>query len=569
MEKFQEQDEQSPTTLTHPETSPEEQKSSLPERPEETTPTRAAPQRPPRARDRQQSNITTQESETIPTRAVPQRPPRARDRQQSNITTQESETTPTRAVPQRPPRARDRQQSNITTQESETTPTRAVPQRPPRARDKQQSDISVQQSAGIYPTVILQKPPHTRSMQANSTSSEESEGLYASPAPPTPPKMRHTRGVQTSSTSSEEREDLYATPAPPKPPRIRKKEQSNTTTPVVSSSRISMSLSQEEIILKVRNNRLVQTCKDEVKSLSQTVYGNPDIFEKKLTEIEKNPILGESLSWQVAGNPKLVAKLAGKQILGIKNKARKEAEKQVSPLCLALENYADSVKQAKENIFQSHLGRQTHHRASMDLKEIAEDLQNPRKPEQEMAPLSHKEIARRVKSNTSVKYCHAEIIYWCTVAYNDPSILQYSLETIEKVPDMGEELAWQVTNYPQLFGKLAGHNFHGLKSNTRKEAEKALTHLGNAIEGYAEAIKHAKENIIENHQEKQKRHAHSSSLEKSLQKQQVSSKPSKQLEHSSENRQQKTGETSRQADKSSPDMRPQRAGAQKTMAFTR
>ncbi|AGF76317.1 BID domain-containing T4SS effector [Bartonella vinsonii] len=544
MQKFQEQSEHSPTTPITPKTSPKEQKPPLPEHPEETLSTRATPQRPPRARDKQQSQTTAQENETANTRAAPQRPPRARDKQQSQTTTQESGT------------------ANLN----------VAPQRPPRARDKQQSQTGVQQSAGLYPKVILQKPPRAKSMQTSSTSSQESENLYATPAPPTPPKMRDRRGMQTSSTSSQDSEGLYATPVsstPPKSPRIRKKELSNPATPVVASSRISISLSQEEIILKVKNNMLVQTCKDEIKSLSQTVYGNPDIFENKLADIEKNPILGESLSWQVAENPALVARLAGKKILGVKSKTRKEAEKQVASLCLALENYADTVKQAKENIFQSHIGTQTRHRTSIDLKEIAEDLQKPRKPEQEMVPLSHKEIARRVKSHTSVKYCHAEVVYWCTVAYKDPGILQYRLETIEKSPAEGEQLAWQVTNYPNFFGKLAGYDFHGFKSNARKQAENALTHLGNAIEGYAEAVKNAKENILEKHQEKQKRHAHSSSLEKSLQKQQLPSESPKQPEHSSENLQQKAAEAFRQADNNPPDVQPRRAELQKTMAFTR
>ncbi|MCZ2158943.1 BID domain-containing T4SS effector [Bartonella sp. 220] len=544
MQKFQEQGEHSPATPITSKTSPKEQEPPLPKRPEETLRTRAAPQRPPRARDKQQSQTTTQESETANIRVAPQRPPRARDKQQSQTTTQESETANIRVAPQKPPRARSMQTNSTSSENSEGLYASPTPSTPPKMRDK-------------------------RGMQTNSTSSQDSENLYATLAPPTPPKTRDRKGVQTSSISSEEREDLYATPPPPKPPRIRKKEQSNTATQTVASSRITMSLSQEEIILKVRNNTLVQTCRDEIKNLSQTVYGNSDIFEKKLAEIEKNPMLGQSFSWQVAGNPALVARLAGKQILGVKSKTRQEAEKQVSSLCLALENYADIVKQAKENISQSHLGKHTRHRTSMDLTEIAEDLQNPRKPEQEMESLSHKEIARRVKSHTAVKYCHAEITYWCTIAYGNPNVLQYRLETVEKAPAEGEQLAWQVINHPGCFGKLAGHNFHGFKSNTRKQAENALTHLGNAIEGYAEAIKHAKEHILESHQEKQRRHAHSRSLEKSLQKQQLSSESHKQLERSSDNIQQKTGETSRQTDKNPPDVRPRRTEAQKTMAFTR
>ncbi len=322
---------------------------------------------------------------------------------------------------------------------------------------------------------------------------------------------------------------------------ITQKEETIYTT--VASARISTAFSKEEIILKIRNNPLVQTCKDEIRTLSQTVYGDQDIFQKKLEEIEKNPILGESLSWQVAANPKLVANFAGKKIFGIKDQTRKEAEENISSLCLALENYAAVVKQAKENILHGHLAGQVHHKNSLDLKQIAKDLQKPRKAEQEETTLSHKEIVRRVKSNTAVQYCHAEIVYWCTIAFGDPRILQYRLEEVHKSPAMGEELSWQVTTHPHTFGKLAGRNFSGIKNQARKEAENALTRLGEAIEGYAEAVKHAKEHILQSQEEKQKRNIQSPEQEKSMQRQQSLSKPPQHPKRPSADKHQEAVET--------------------------
>ncbi|GAA5107846.1 hypothetical protein GCM10023261_09570 [Bartonella jaculi] len=292
---------------------------------------------------------------------------------------------------------------------------------------------------------------------------------------------------------------------------------------------------------------MVQSCKDEIKILSQAIYGDPDIFQNKLEEIEKNPVLGVSLSWQIAKNPALVASLAGKKVLGVKSKTRIEAEEKVSCLCLAIENYSESIKKAKENALHGHLAKQTLRRQSMDLRQMVEDLQKPRKPEQE-APLSHKELTRKVRSNTLVEYCHAEITYWCTIVYGDASVLQYRLEEIEKSPATGEELAWQVKTHPQLFGKLSGYNFHGLKSNARKQAENALTHLSDALEGYAEAIKHVQENIMQTHEEKQKRYTQSTELDKSMQRQQTVAAPPQLPEHSPENRHQESVETTMQTE---------------------
>ncbi|EJF76630.1 hypothetical protein MCO_01565, partial [Bartonella sp. DB5-6] len=360
---------------------------------------------------------------------------------------------------------------------------------------------------------------------------------------------------EQSNTAAQENETIYAELVRKTPPLTKNREKSNIATQkdktiyaTVSSSRVSTSIPKEELIQKIRNNMFVQGCKDEIKSLSQTVYGNPDIFQKKLEEIEKNPFLGESISLQIAANPKLVANLAGKKVLGIKNRARKKAEENISSLCLAIENYAEIVKQAKENVFHVHLAEQSLHRKSIDLKQMAEDLQKPRKPGQEKAALSQKEIVRRVQSNTAVQYCHTEIVYWCIIAYGDPSVLQHRLEEVNKSPAMGEELAWQVKTHPHIFGRLAGYNVYGFKSDTRKQAENALTRLGEAIEGYAEAIKHAKEHLIQGQEEKHKRHTQPPEQDKSMQKQQSLSKSPKLPERSPTNRHQEAVETAMQTE---------------------
>ncbi|WP_208432837.1 BID domain-containing T4SS effector [Bartonella taylorii] len=523
IEEFEKNHEQSIGTPANPAVAQNNQKPPLPKRPEKTIPARVTSPKISHGSDKAQSNTITQDSQAQHVRVPPQRPPRARDKELSkNTATQDSQTQHVRVPPQRPPRARDRELNNSTaTKESEALYATPAPQKPPRTRGNSVKKKPIEEP--LYATPAPQKPPRTRnSAQSKSATTQESETVYAELEIKTPPL---TRNREKSNGATQKESTIYTT---------------------VTPSKVSTSIPKEEFIQKIRNNILVQGCKDEIKSLSQTVYGNPDIFQTKLEEIEKNPSLGTSLSWQVATSPKLVANLAGKKVLGIKNQARKEAEKNISSLCFAIENYAESVKQAKENVLHGHRAEQIRHKHTLDLKQMAEDLQKPRKPEQ--TPLSHKELVHRVKSNTVVQYCHAEIIYWCTVAYGDPSILQYRLEEIQKSPAIGEELAWQVKTHPHSFGKLSGYNIYGFKNDARTQAENALTRLSEAIEGYAEAIKHAKEQIIQSQEEKHKRHTQSTEQEKNLQRQQSLSKPPKQPEHSPADRHQAAVETAMQAE---------------------
>ncbi|MBB5073989.1 hypothetical protein HNQ69_001122 [Bartonella callosciuri] len=518
MEKFERSHEESTTTPINPRSAPKTQAPPLPQGAEKFVEERAPLQQTPHVSDEELSNITAQESQTPSVKVAPPKPPRTKAKAPSSQTTQESQPQSMRVAPQRPPRARDKELSSQAIQESQTPSIKVVPPEPPHTQTKAPSSPTTQESGVVYAEVVIQTPQQPKDRQQSDRAAQEDKTIYATVVP----------------------------------------------------QRVSSSLSKEEIILRVRNNMFVQACKDEIESLSQAVYGKPDIFQKKLEEIEKNPFLGESLSLQVAANPKFIAPLVGKKVLGIKSQARKQAEENVSPLCLALENYAETVKQAKESILHGHRAKQTRHRESMDLTQMAESLQKPRQPEQERAPLSQKEIARRVKSNTAVQYCQAEIIYWCTIAYNDPRILQYRLEEIQKSPEMGEELAWQVTTHPRLFGKLAGYNIHGFKNKARKEAESALTRLGEAIEGYAEAVKQAEENIVQTHQENQRRQAQQpGELDKNLQQQQRLSQSPKPAERLAETvHHQTSSETSRQAERQPVDVQPKKVAALKAMALT-
>ncbi|WP_375669501.1 BID domain-containing T4SS effector, partial [Bartonella sp. MR168JLCBS] len=132
------------------------------------------------------------------------------------------------------------------------------------------------------------------------------------------------------------------------------------------------SLSNKEIANRIQRDPSVQYAQAEVCYWCKIAYGDPSILQERIEEIQKSPGMGEELSWQVANHPTFFHKLAGRQTLGIKNQTRKKAEEGLSTLCSAIENYADIVKQVRDNIVQTHQAQQNCQEQSAEL---AQDLQ--------------------------------------------------------------------------------------------------------------------------------------------------------------------------------------------------
>ncbi|UNF41457.1 BID domain-containing T4SS effector [Bartonella krasnovii] len=75
-------------------------------------------------------------------------------------------------------------------------------------------------------------------------------------------------------------------------------------------------------------------------------------------------------------------------------------------------------------------------------------------------------MARRVQQDPSVQYGQREVQYWCKMVYNDPFILQYRMEDMQKIPDMGEELVFQIKKI-RPFAPLAGRKTLGIKRSAQ------------------------------------------------------------------------------------------------------
>ncbi|WP_375646927.1 MULTISPECIES: BID domain-containing T4SS effector [unclassified Bartonella] len=568
---------------------------------------KAAPPKPPRVKERQQHKQTVQESPSLQTKVAPPPPPRMREKTQADAKiqkyeTQESPSTRIKMAPQRPPRAKDREQNKPTAQESPSLQTKVAPPLPPRMRERAQigtkiTSSQIQEHSSPHTKAAPQRPPRAKDKQQNKTTAQEGEHLYATPAPQTPPRMRdrvqngtkiqnpethepsvrpktssHMKVRQQSSSSSQD-SGTYAVPPSRKSHRMENRKQSDTVVQKPASPHTAIeqpkpSHEQKPSINTMERELLLVAYQEEIRFLCKKVYGNRLILEEKIAEIKENPDMGEQLLWDVTEQPKSISKLAGRKVLGIKNHARKQAEEALPTLCAAINGYVYTSKYTKsENILQGSHTEQQHQRQAQEEELTNQHLQNPLNSEKKIKPLSNEEIARRVQKDPSVQYGQREIQYWCQIVYKDPFILQYRLEDMHKIPEMGEELVFQIEKDSTSFAPLAGRKNLGVKNGARKAAEENLPTLCTAIKDYADTIKQLRETIVQNHQEEQqKRHQPLTDLDKKLQKQQSLSQPPKLPERSTAKRHQEVAATSRQEDQ--PHVRPRRAETSKAMALS-
>ncbi|KEC54052.1 BID domain-containing T4SS effector [Bartonella koehlerae] len=327
--------------------------------------------------------------------------------------------------------------------------------------------------------------------------------------------------------------------------RLVGKEQAKKTLYETATSPQKSPRLKEPIAKIMQQNLLVEAYQEEIRHWCGIVYGYPSILQERIEEIQKNPDMGEQISREVAENPASVHHLAGHQMLGVKTNARKNAEDGLLSLCAAIEGYVCAVKQVQESIVHFPYAQQSGY--EQERIQRAENLQKLAHPEKEMTSLSNEEISNRIQRDPSVQYGEAEIRYWCQIVFGNAHALQYRVEDMQKNPNMGEELSWQVSENPNFFHKLAGSQALGIKNSARKEAEAGLSFLCNAIEAYADTVKQVRKSIVQTHQAQQNHQELSASrLPHDVQKQKSLSKPPKLPEHSPADKHQESAESSTQ-----------------------
>ncbi|EJF76716.1 hypothetical protein MCO_01555 [Bartonella sp. DB5-6] len=133
-------------------------------------------------------------------------------------------------------------------------------------------------------------------------------------------------------------------------------------------------LTKSELSEKIAEDARVHTCREQIQKCTKIVYGSSKVLNEQMVEIIKNPSFGEQLANQIERAPSSVSRLAGFDLLCLKNQVRTNAEEHVDLLCNAVANYAYAVKQAGKSITQEHEIEQE--RRGKAIEKPSKDLQN-------------------------------------------------------------------------------------------------------------------------------------------------------------------------------------------------
>lgn len=271
-------------------------------------------------------------------------------------------------------------------------------------------------------------------------------------------------------------------------------------------------LSEAQIAKLLPHSQLVRGYQEKIQHLCKIVYDNKNILQEKMEEIQKNPALGESLSWQLAAHPESVSKLAGFNLCGMKNSARQNAEENLSTLCGAIACYGEAVKYAKDDLSITPEAVLIYYEQTMGREAVAKILQSPDPSKREQEALLNAEIPK----NPTVRRYQERVTHWSQIVFGKSDILASKMEEVFQNPATAEELTWQLAAYPQSFHNYAGVSMCGLKNSARRHAEAGLSSLIETIDNYATVVHLLKESLVQSQQLQQKLHDPSAELAKGL-----------------------------------------------------
>ncbi len=126
-----------------------------------------------------------------------------------------------------------------------------------------------------------------------------------------------------------------------------------------------------EITCIAQRDSTVKSHQAQIIHWSRVVFGKSDILQGKIESVLSDPSTGTELIQQLTENPRSFYKLSGINICGLKNKARKNAEENLSQLVGSVNNFVDAVKQARKNILQDYQAQQE---CRKPFTELAENL---------------------------------------------------------------------------------------------------------------------------------------------------------------------------------------------------
>ncbi|MET3560874.1 hypothetical protein ABID39_001590 [Bartonella japonica] len=157
--------------------------------------------------------------------------------------------------------------------------------------------------------------------------------------------------------------------------------------------------SEENIANIARRSSTVTRHEEQIQHWCSIVFGKKNLLNEEIKGILKDTSQGEQLVQNLENNPTSFHKLRGRDVCGIKSRARVRAENGLEHLCTAIENYTNNVKQIREHVMQTHQTQHTRHEQSAGLDK---NLQNKQTLSQSFKETEQqrKPEARSCKSTT-------------------------------------------------------------------------------------------------------------------------------------------------------------------------
>ncbi|ALE03040.1 BID domain-containing T4SS effector [Bartonella ancashensis] len=133
-------------------------------------------------------------------------------------------------------------------------------------------------------------------------------------------------------------------------------------------------------------------------------------------------------------------------------------------------------------------------------------------PERRMGPLSQSELSSMISQNSSVQECLQNIKRLSKIIYGNPEAVNGTMNLVLRSPHYAQQISERIQNDPKSIAKLAGRKFLCWKSRTRKAAERHVVLLSVAVETHGKIVTRARNESMEEHQQKQMRAGHAVAL---------------------------------------------------------
>ncbi|WP_019221922.1 BID domain-containing T4SS effector [Bartonella senegalensis] len=140
----------------------------------------------------------------------------------------------------------------------------------------------------------------------------------------------------------------------------------------------------------------------------------------------------------------------------------------------------------------THKPSQGKHRAR---EQASETIYAAVAPQSTKPSLTREEIVSMMQASPLVQAYQQEVTHWCGIVYGNSGVLNEKMQEVLQKPGLGEQLSRQVAEHPHSVHRLAGRNMCGFKTGARRQAEEGFQYLCQALDGYADAVTQARENI--------------------------------------------------------------------------